>query len=388
MSVKSVSHSIGFPVFSVVCAGNNNEFLVGGGGGGTKAGVKNSVMLFKVDPITLELSLSSEFKFSRDDDGCMSIAAHPLKRVFVCGVNGPADDIKKGVNQNARSFRIQNNNKDPIDYQRVCRFSKDGKMFIAGTTDGHLSFWSWPEMEEALPAYDYPNSEILDIHIDHQSSNVVVVTSSKLRLLDLAKGKVRWVNIENGHLLAIGSSDMSVSVLDSNNLSVLLRIPDAHSFPVTTIDFNTNAAYVISGSADGTVAISPVPDVNSSSFAVKCNMLMVFFVAIPQQSDYATNMLQTTDAYTKLALAYKVLDQATENFKKINEAILKGKANLDEDFEEFKILQLATKDFQRSYFNFMEAGARSVEAGELEGIEADVTETKLNQMIASVAKKL
>ncbi|KAI8897093.1 hypothetical protein BC833DRAFT_595084 [Globomyces pollinis-pini] len=111
-------------------------------------------------------------------------------------------------------------------------------------------------------------------------------------------------------------------------------------------------------------------------------------VAIPQQSDYATNMLQTTDAYTKLALAYKVLDQATENFKKINEAILKGKANLDEDFEEFKILQLATKDFQRSYFNFMEAGARSVEAGELEGIEADVTETKLNQMIASVAKKL
>ncbi|KAI8897092.1 quinon protein alcohol dehydrogenase-like superfamily [Globomyces pollinis-pini] len=361
MSVKSVSHSIGFPVFSVVCAGNNNEFLVGGGGGGTKAGVKNSVMLFKVDPITLELSLSSEFKFSRDDDGCMSIAAHPLKRVFVCGVNGPADDIKKGVNQNARSFRIQNNNiiftpeltvgtilsKDPIDYQRVCRFSKDGKMFIAGTTDGHLSFWSWPEMEEALPAYDYPNSEILDIHIDHQSSNVVVVTSSKLRLLDLAKGKVRWslddltvgsakcelrsarfgsnssegilfvvfnskgrresyirkfdildnwklkkskqvaskpitaFNIsENGHLLAIGSSDMSVSVLDSNNLSVLLRIPDAHSFPVTTIDFNTNAAYVISGSADGTVAISPVPDVNSSSFAVKCNMLMVFLFVI------------------------------------------------------------------------------------------------------------
>jgi prolactin regulatory element-binding protein len=143
-------HTTGFPVFCVTAAGNNNEFLIGGGGGATKAGVKNSVILFRVDSMTLELLPVSEYLFSKQDDGCMSIASHPLKRVFIAGVNGPL--MEKGENQNARFFYIQNSSIkfapeksvqsvtsiDPMHYQKVIRFSKDGKIFVAGTSDGRV----------------------------------------------------------------------------------------------------------------------------------------------------------------------------------------------------------------------------------------------------------
>jgi hypothetical protein len=105
-----------------------------------------------VDPITLETKIVTEYLFSKQDDGCMSIASHPLKRAFIAGVNASEDLVKMGDNRNARFFYIQNSNiklyqercvqtlnsLDPMHYQRVCRFSKDGKTFIAGTSDGHV----------------------------------------------------------------------------------------------------------------------------------------------------------------------------------------------------------------------------------------------------------
>jgi hypothetical protein len=88
----------------------------------------------------------------------MSIAAHPSKRVFIAGVNAPVEVIKSGENRNARFFFIQNSRYsclnsikfapeksvqslvsiDPMHYQKVGRFSQDGKIFVAGTSDGHV----------------------------------------------------------------------------------------------------------------------------------------------------------------------------------------------------------------------------------------------------------
>ena len=47
-------------------------------------------------------------------------------------------------------------------------------------------------MTPSLPSHTFENSEILDLHIDGKSANVVVITHKKLRILDLAKGKIRW----------------------------------------------------------------------------------------------------------------------------------------------------------------------------------------------------
>jgi prolactin regulatory element-binding protein len=63
---------LGFPVF---CVGflPNGRLLVGGGGGATKAGVKNALVLLD----TLTGDTLQEYLFSKQDDGCMSLAIHP-----------------------------------------------------------------------------------------------------------------------------------------------------------------------------------------------------------------------------------------------------------------------------------------------------------------------
>ena len=50
----------------------------------------------------------AEHRFAKDDDGCMSLAAHPIKKAFFAGVNASADVVKMGDNRNARFFYIQN----------------------------------------------------------------------------------------------------------------------------------------------------------------------------------------------------------------------------------------------------------------------------------------
>lgn len=50
----------------------------------------------------------AEHRFAKDDDGCMSLAAHPIKKAFFAGVNASADVVKMGDNMNARFFYIQN----------------------------------------------------------------------------------------------------------------------------------------------------------------------------------------------------------------------------------------------------------------------------------------
>jgi hypothetical protein len=64
--------------------------------------------LFKIDAFTLEMEEVAEHRFAKDDDGCMSLAAHPIKKAFFAGVNASADVVKMGDNMNARFFYIQN----------------------------------------------------------------------------------------------------------------------------------------------------------------------------------------------------------------------------------------------------------------------------------------
>ncbi|KAJ3257552.1 hypothetical protein HK103_004461 [Boothiomyces macroporosus] len=197
MSLKYQSHTVGFPVFTVTNAGNNSEFLVGGGGGGTKVNSK------------LELEIVSEHVFDKTDDGCMTVAAHPTKRAFIAGVNKSAEEIKKGNNINARFFLLQNNSMvlypdksvatlsstDPYHFQKCSRFTRDGKIFISGTSEGYLTMWNWPDMTPYLSPMNFDN-EITDIHVDSNNANIAVVTSDKLRVLDLQKGKIRWAYSE------------------------------------------------------------------------------------------------------------------------------------------------------------------------------------------------
>ncbi|KDQ64694.1 hypothetical protein JAAARDRAFT_94360, partial [Jaapia argillacea MUCL 33604] len=63
----------------------------------------------------------------------------------------------------------------------------------------------------------------------------------------------------DGKMLAYGSSDLSIGILDAQTLAPLLTILRAHEFPPTTIAFNPTSNLLISGSADNSVRIVEVP---------------------------------------------------------------------------------------------------------------------------------
>jgi len=64
----------------------------------------------------------------------------------------------------------------------------------------------------------------------------------------------------NGKLLAFGSSDYSLGMLDSTTLSPLLSILKAHEFPITTVRFSPTSTILVSGSVDNSIRIVTVPE--------------------------------------------------------------------------------------------------------------------------------
>ncbi|KAL8291360.1 hypothetical protein RQP46_002338 [Phenoliferia psychrophenolica] len=93
----------------------------------------------------------------------------------------------------------------------------------------------------------------------------------------------------DGTLLAFGSSDLSVGVLDAVNLRSIMTILKAHDFPVTALRFNPTADLVVSGSADNSVRVISIPPVeargaNSMAWNVFLTLLILIIAILVQQS--------------------------------------------------------------------------------------------------------
>ncbi|KAI0370159.1 WD40 repeat-like protein [Pilatotrama ljubarskyi] len=92
----------------------------------------------------------------------------------------------------------------------------------------------------------------------------------------------------DGKLLAFGSSDLTVGVIDAQTLAPLLTILKAHDFPPTTLRFNLTSDMLISGSADNTVRIVTIPpNLGSTSWStwilVVVALLVALFAILAQQ---------------------------------------------------------------------------------------------------------
>ncbi|CDO74285.1 hypothetical protein BN946_scf184663.g6 [Trametes cinnabarina] len=85
----------------------------------------------------------------------------------------------------------------------------------------------------------------------------------------------------DGKLLAYGSSDLTVGVVDAQTLAPLLNILKAHDFPPTTLRFNPTSDKLISGSADNTVRIVTIPQsFNASSWSTWILVIVALLVAL------------------------------------------------------------------------------------------------------------
>ncbi|KAJ3327742.1 hypothetical protein HDU76_011222 [Blyttiomyces sp. JEL0837] len=196
------SHTMGFPVFAIAFAPKKPRLVVGGGGGASKSGVKNSVIVYELNESTLDINMMASYYMSPIDDSCQSIAVHPKEKTIVIGANSSEELIEKKMNANCRIFTLKENKLllqtafktvegTDLTYQRVVRFSLDGKMLVTGCTDGVLQVWLWPEITPAIPAISF-GGEVYDAHFDAKTSHVVGVSSQKLMVVNLSKGNTVW----------------------------------------------------------------------------------------------------------------------------------------------------------------------------------------------------
>jgi len=63
----------------------------------------------------------------------------------------------------------------------------------------------------------------------------------------------------DGKLLAFGSSDLTIGLLNATTLAPLVTILKAHELPLTTIKFNPTSTLLVSGSADNSIRVVAVP---------------------------------------------------------------------------------------------------------------------------------
>ncbi|KAJ3030221.1 UNVERIFIED_CONTAM: hypothetical protein HDU68_009745 [Siphonaria sp. JEL0065] len=196
------STTIGFPVFSLGFAPKKAKVFVGGGGGASRSGVKNTVAIYSVNEHTLTLEQVTKHEFGSDEDSVQSIAVHPKEKTIIVGANNSLEQINQGINNNCRIFTLKNDSLlfqaaiSTVDglkdsFQKVARFSPDGKFLLTGGTDGKLSLWSWPECNIVIPSMDI-EGDISDAIFDSSSSMVVAVSSKKCFVINIAKGKTVW----------------------------------------------------------------------------------------------------------------------------------------------------------------------------------------------------
>ncbi|GJN93754.1 hypothetical protein Rhopal_006811-T1 [Rhodotorula paludigena] len=94
---------------------------------------------------------------------------------------------------------------------------------------------------------------------------------------------------DDGTLLAYGSSDLSVGILDAITLRPIRTVLHAHDFPVTSLKFNPSASVLISGSADNSVRVIEVPTLaqrggNSTTYTVLMTLLILVLAIVIQQT--------------------------------------------------------------------------------------------------------
>ncbi|GAA5999277.1 hypothetical protein JCM5350_004978, partial [Sporobolomyces pararoseus] len=97
---------------------------------------------------------------------------------------------------------------------------------------------------------------------------------------------------EDGLLLAYGSSDLSIGILDSKTLRPIMTILKAHDFPSTTIKFNPSSSLLVSGSADNSLRVIKVPPPSERGGESKMTMvwltLLILLIAVLVQQGFIT----------------------------------------------------------------------------------------------------
>ncbi|KAF9113531.1 hypothetical protein BGX27_001341 [Mortierella sp. AM989] len=199
--MTNFSHTVGIPIFCAQFTHDDNLILAGGGGAG-RSGVQNKIIIYKINRASKTLETLVEKQLDREEDAPMSLCVHPKEPALVCGINSAIKKIELGGNENCRVFQYSDTevkhvksqgtlaSKNPDDYQRVVRFSKNGKLLATGGTDGVVAVLNYPDLTSALPVTQFKGHAILDLDFSVDGEHIAVVSSQNLWIISGKTGQV------------------------------------------------------------------------------------------------------------------------------------------------------------------------------------------------------
>ncbi|CAG8590552.1 12211_t:CDS:10, partial [Dentiscutata heterogama] len=190
------------------------KVIIGGGGGVERTGVKNKLVLYKVNEKILEKSSEtlekdekileklSELELEEGDDSPQCIAFHSEENIISCGINSSLEKMKTGENQNCRIFRYSDERIELINttqtirvdinedyYQKATAFNHNGKLLATGGSDSKLTVLKYPSLDVAFPPVNFDKQEIYDVDFNSTGDQVAVVSEKLLRILSTKDGE-------------------------------------------------------------------------------------------------------------------------------------------------------------------------------------------------------
>ncbi|KAJ3344061.1 hypothetical protein HDU93_003224 [Gonapodya sp. JEL0774] len=198
--LKTEMKDVKFPVYSMGFA-TKNRLFVAGGGGSTKTGVKNVILLCKLDLTTLDTEDIFQTVLPPDEDAVMCLGVHPKEKLIVAGINKSETKIKERQNNSLRLFKVAGNEKvehlqeheameqdssiipSQAPYLKITEWSPDGSLLLTAGTNGELRVFKYPSFKvhckfTITSEGSRRPEEIYDAHFSPDGKQVIAVTAN------------------------------------------------------------------------------------------------------------------------------------------------------------------------------------------------------------------
>ncbi|CAH3108806.1 unnamed protein product [Porites lobata] len=195
-----------FPLYAVNVL-DREHFLIAGGGGAAKTGVPNALNIYKLGTDGKELKASLVHNFEAGRRAIMNCAIHPTANVLAAGMDNKCQLLEVDVKEEevqvekleGRKAKVMTKKKikkfkvnelqskvtvsaedgdekdEDLGFQKVVRFTADGKHVVTGGSDGHVRVLKYPSLESVHDIKAH-STDVDDLDV-HPNSNWFVTCS-------------------------------------------------------------------------------------------------------------------------------------------------------------------------------------------------------------------